>query len=267
MFIEILLILLASAVFGAVFGSFANVVAIRTHDESSLWGRSHCVECKTPLKIRHLVPVLSWLIQKGKCETCGKRIHIQYPLVELAGALLAIITVARYMSVPLEIAWPWILFEFFFGLALLIFLVMDARWMELPIEMMVGAGVIFTVWNMLLRVVSGEPAAEVAWSHIVGFAVVACFFLLQWVVSRRRWIGSGDIWLGAVIGAVLGWPVVGIAIYFAYIFGGSAALVLLLIGKLKPGTRVPFAPALAAGALAAIWWAPWLMVWLSYAFA
>lgn len=265
MFIEILLILLAAAVFGAVFGSFANVVAIRTHDESSLWGRSHCVECKTPLKIRHLVPVLSWLIQRGKCETCGKRIHIQYPLVELAGALIAIITVARHM--PMQTEWPWILFEFFFGITLLIFLVMDARWMELPIEMMVGAGVIFTLWNMLLRVVSGETVAVVAWSHVVGFAAVACFFLLQWVVSRGRWIGSGDIWLGAVIGAVLGWPAVGVAMYFAYILGGSAALILLLVGKLKPGTRVPFAPALAAGAIAAIWWAPWLMVWLAYAFA
>jgi prepilin signal peptidase PulO-like enzyme (type II secretory pathway) len=265
MFLESFLILLAAAVFGAVFGSFANVVAIRTHDESSLWGRSHCVDCKTPLKIRHLVPVLSWLIQRGKCTTCGKKIHIQYPLVELAGALLAVIAMARHL--PVQGEWPWILFEFFFGIALLIFLVMDARWMELPIEMMVGAGIIFSIWNMLLRVLSGEPVAVVAWSHVVGFAAAACFFLLQWVVSRRRWIGSGDIWLGAIIGAVLGWPAVGVAIYFAYILGGGAALLLLVIGKLKPGTRVPFAPALAAGALAAIWWTPWLMAWLAYAFA
>lgn len=251
--------------FGAVFGSFANVVAIRTHDDSSLLGRSHCMNCKITLKIRHLVPILSWVIQRGKCSTCGKRIHIQYPLVEVAGALLGIIAMVRHM--PIQGEWAWFLFEFFFGLTLLIFLVMDARWMELPVEMMVGAGVIFSIWNMLLRVASGESIAVVAWSHLIGFAVTTCFFLLQWIVSRKRWIGSGDIWLGAVMGAVLGWPAVGLAIYFAYIFGGGAAVILMLAGKLKPGTRVPFAPALAAGAVAAIWWAPWLMVWLAYAFA
>ncbi len=265
MFLSTFLFLLVAAAFGAVFGSFANVVAIRTHDESSLMGRSHCMDCKTPLKIRHLVPILSWLIQRGKCATCGKSIHIQYPLVELAGALLAILSVARHM--PTEGQWPWILFEFFFGLALLIFLVMDARWMELPVELMVGTGVIFTLWNMLLRVASGESVSEVAWSHLVGFCIATLFFSLQWMVSRKRWIGSGDVWMAAVLGAVLGWPSVGIAVYFAYIFGGGAAILLLISGRLKPGSRVPFAPALAAGALAAIWWTPWITAWLAYAFA
>ena len=264
MFITILFILLIAAVFGAIFGSFANVVAIRAHEESTLWGRSHCVHCKVPLRARHLVPILSWLIQRGKCADCGKKIHIQYPLVEVAGALLAVISVARHM--PLQGQWPWILFEFFFGMALLIFLVMDARWFELPVELMVGAGVIFALWNMLLRVVAGEPPAVVAWSHMVGFGVATIFFLLQWVVSRKRWIGAGDVWLGAILGAILGWPTVGIALYFAYILGGAAAFGLLLTGKIKTGARVPFAPALAAGAIASLWWAPWVMAWLSYAF-
>ncbi|MDD2785525.1 MAG: prepilin peptidase [Patescibacteria group bacterium] len=265
MFISIFILLLLAAVIGAVFGSFANVVAIRTHDESSLWGRSHCMECKIPLKARHLVPIASYLIQRGKCAQCGKHIHIQYPLVEVAGALIAIIAVARH--IPLQGQWQWIAFEFLFGMALLIFVVMDARWMELPVEMMVGAGVVFSLWNMLLRVSSGESVAVVAWSHAVGFSVATMFFLLQWMVSRKRWIGSGDVWLGAILGGILGWPSVGMAVYFAYIFGGTAAIVLLISGRLKPGTRVPFAPALAAGAIAAVWWTPWLMAWLAYAFA
>jgi prepilin signal peptidase PulO-like enzyme (type II secretory pathway) len=102
---------------------------------------------------------------------------------------------------------------------------------------------------------------------LVGFCVATLFFSLQWMVSRKRWIGSGDVWMAAVLGAVLGWPSVGIAVYFAYIFGGGAAILLLISGRLTPGSRVPFAPALAAGALAAIWWTPWIMAWLAYAFA
>lgn len=260
---QTLLLFIGAACFGAIFGSFANVVAIRTHDESSLGGRSQCVHCKSKLKVRHLVPVLSWLIQRGRCTSCHKHIHIQYPLVEIAGAFLAIIAMARH--VPAGGGWAWILFEFAFCMVLLVFMVMDARWMELPLEMMVGAGVIFSLWSMLLRVASGEPVATVAWSHIIGFGVATAFFLFQWMVSRKRWIGSGDIWLAAMLGAVLGWPTVGMAVYFAYIFGGSAALIMMVSGKLETGSRVPFAPALVAGALAAIWWTPWIMDWLGYA--
>ncbi len=264
MFITTLLILVLAGVIGAVFGSFANVVAIRTHDSSSLWGRSECVHCKAKLHVRHLVPIISWLWQKGRCTDCGKKIHIQYPLVEVGGALLAVISMARHM--PFDGQWPIILFEFFFGIALLIFLVMDARWFELPVEMMVGAGVIFSLWNMLLQVAAGESVSVIAWSHVIGFAVATSFFLLQWIVSGKRWVGSGDVWLAAVLGSVLGWPAVGFAVYFAYILGGTVAVWLLLSHKIKTGARVPFAPALTVGALAAMWWAPWIMAWLNYAF-
>lgn len=263
MFLITLIEFLFAAVLGAVFGSFVNVVAIRTHDHSSLWGRSHCMHCNKPLGARHLVPVISWLVQRGRCTDCGKAIHIQYPMVEVAGAIIAVLAVARNM--PLEQGWLAVGFEMFFGLSLLVFLVMDARWKVLPLEMMVGTGIVFSLWNMLMRVAYGEQPYAVAVSHLTGFAFVTLFFLFQWIVSRKRWIGSGDIWLGAVLGAVLGWPLAGLALYFAYVFGGAAAVVLLITKKIKTGTRVPFAPALVAGALAAIWWGPDILTWFSNA--
>jgi len=252
-----------AAVLGAVFGSFANVVAIRAHEHSSLWGRSHCMHCNKPLRMRHLVPVISWVVQRGKCTDCGKRIHIQYPLVELAAALLGVLAVARYM--PLESGWLFAAFEFFFGACLLVFMVMDTRWSELPLELMVGTGIVFCLWRMLMRVAAGEPPMVVAWSHLAGFGTVTLFFLFQWIVSRKRWIGSGDIWLGAMLGATLGWPLVGLAVYFAYLFGGTLALILLIMKKISAGARVPFAPALVAGALVAMWWGPAIVTWLSNA--
>ena len=257
------LFLLTVAIVGAVFGSFANVVAIRTHEHSTLMGRSHCVHCGTTLKARHLVPILSWLVQRGRCTECHKKIHIQYPLVELAGAVLAVLAVIRH--VPGTNGWMWASFEFFFGMCLLVFVAMDIRWRELPLEFMVGTGAVFSLWNMLLQVASGTNALEVAWSHAIGFGIVTLFFLFQWIVSRKRWIGSGDIWLGALLGAVLGWPSVGIALYLAYIFGGTAALILLLSKKIPPGSRVPFAPALVAGALGAMWWGEAIVSWISHA--
>ena len=118
---------------------------------------------------------------------------------------------------------------------------------------------------MVLQNAAGQSPLQVLWSHVTGFAIISLFFMFQYVVSAKRWIGAGDIWLGAVLGAILGWPLVGIAVYFAYIFGGGAALALLLTKKIKPGMRIPFAPALVCGAFAAIWWGPNVLAWISHA--
>jgi prepilin signal peptidase PulO-like enzyme (type II secretory pathway) len=261
-FFETFVVLLSAAIVGSFFGSFINVVAIRAHEHSTITGRSKCMHCKSKLHPRHLVPVLSWLIQRGKCAMCGKSIHVQYPLIELAAAMLAVVAVARHLP---EGEWLWAAFEFFFMVSLLVFVIMDIRWMELPLELMVGTGIVFSIWHMVLQNAAGISPLKVLWSHAVGLALVAMFFLFQYVVSNKRWIGAGDIWLGAVLGAVLGWPLVGIGLYFAYIFGGGAALTLLLSKKIKPGQRIPFAPALITGAFAAIWWGPNVLTWISHA--
>jgi prepilin signal peptidase PulO-like enzyme (type II secretory pathway) len=261
-FLETFVILLAAGIVGSLFGSFANVVAIRAHENSTLTGRSKCMHCKNILHPRHLVPIFSWLIQHGKCAMCGKPISIQYPIIEFSAAMLAVIAVSGHLA---DGAWFVAGFEFFFALSLLVFLIMDWRWMELPLELMVASGIVFSLWHMIIRSISGESTLTILWSHLVGLGLVASFFLFQYIVSRRRWIGAGDIWLGGMLGAVLGWPLAGLAIYFAYIFGGVAALFLLLAKKIRPGARIPFAPALIAGTLVALWWGPNVLAWLSHA--
>jgi len=261
-FLNTFLLLLITAMVGSFFGSFINVVAIRVHEKSSINGRSRCMTCQKKLHPRHLVPVFSWLFQRGKCAMCGAPIHVQYPLVELASAMLAVLAVSRHMAGG---SWEWAAFEFFFMLALLIFVVMDWRWMELPLELMIGTGIVFSIWHMVLQHLGGESLLMVLWSHFLGFILMSSFFLFQYLVSSRRWIGAGDIWLGAVLGAVMGWPLVGIAVYFSYIFGGATALILLLSKKIKPKTRIPFAPALVSGAIAAFWWGPDVLAWLLHA--
>ena len=262
MLLNTFLLLLVSAVFGAVIGSFINVVAIRSHDGTSIRGRSHCMNCKKTLHARHLVPVLSYLWQRGRCTECGKKINPQYPLVEIFGAFLAVITVLRYIY---TLDWLWMGYEFFFIMSLMIFVVTDIRWKELFLELMVGIGIVFSLYHMLLRVSAGESWYLVAWSHLLGFSFITLFFFFQWFVSRKRWIGAGDIWLGAVLGAVLGWPIAGVALYFAYLFGGGLALFLLLTKKIKAGARVPFAPALIAGTMAAMWWGDVVIKWITNA--
>lgn len=238
-----------AAILGSVLGSFSNVVILRWHESASLLGRSQCPSCHRVIRPRHLVPIVSWLWLRGKCADCGKPIHFQYPLIELVCALLGVIAALRsspFSAMPFQF---W--FEFIVSIAFVVPVVMDLRWKELPVEYMVGFALI--AWFSHLSFTT---------SALIAVCIPVAFFGLQYVLSRGKWIGSGDIWFGAVMGAVLvdPWKVV-IALYCAYIFGGFVAAVGLISGKLKRGSRLPFAPALAAGTIVALWFGDRIINW------
>jgi len=242
------------AVIGACLASFANVLALRWHAESSIMGRSACPNCKRVLGPQHLVPIFSWLWQRGRCTTCGKKIHIQYPLVEVVGAWLGFIAAFRHQPFLMSEG-PAFWLEVIFTVMLLVLIVMDIRWKELPVEFLAGLGILGGILNILGYGVLGPElsiSARLA-SVLMGTTVATLFFSIQVLASRGRWLGIGDIWLGAFMGAVLGWPRLPIALYMAYVLGGGFAMIGLLSGRLKRGDQLPFAPALCAGYLFALW--------------
>ncbi len=248
-----------SFVLGAVLGSFLNVLVIRMREESSILGRSHCVHCQTPIRPRHLVPIVSWLFLKGRCADCGKRIHFQYPLVEAAGAILALITYVRHPVFADLSQANVFFFELFFVLSLLVLATFDLRWKLLPIEFMSGATVVLALW--------GYASGMLVWSSVlIGIAVGAGFLGLQVLLSRGKWMGSGDPWMGAMMGAGLGYPGVAVGLYLTYIIGGGVAIVMLASGLVKRGARIPFAPMLTVGTLAALWFGAPVQLWFAEAF-
>lgn len=252
MFAEQLIGWIFGACIGACLGSFANVLALRWHEESTIFGRSACPNCKRQLKPQHLVPVISWLWLRGHCATCGKKIHVQYPLVELLGLLLGLVAAIRHDPFSIFVG-PQFWFELIFTTALLAPVVMDIRWKEVPVEYLGALSVIAMFLNALgFGIVDGSGQMRFA-SVLMGMTAAGLFFSLQVLVSRGRWLGVGDIWLGVFMGAVLGWPLLPIGIYLAYIFGGSLAILGLISGKVKRGDRLPFVPALAVGMLASLW--------------
>mgnify|MGYP000364274911 CR=1 FL=1 len=260
--IELIFRLLFAAILGACLGSFANVLAIRLHDESSLMGRSNCPACKKVIRPRHLVPVFSWFALRGACADCGAKIHIQYPLVEIAAACLAVIAVVRHDP----FFSPAFYGELLLSLALLTMVVMDIRWQELPLELMAFVGVVGGFVQVAVSAGAGN-VAEGLYSLGLALAVAVAFFGVQWFFSNGKWLGSGDVWFAAMMAAVLAWPLTGIAMYLAYLVGGSIVLLLFILRLVKRGMRVPFAPALALGTLLAIWFGPAITHWMSYAFS
>jgi len=248
------IIIFFTALFGAVLGSFANVVIIRWHEEAPLGGRSNCPNCKKTIRPRHLVPVFSWIFLRGRCADCDAKIHIQYPIVEAIAVLFAVIAALRHD--PLTDTWPFV-FELVVSIGLIVPVGMDIRWKELPVEYLSGIGVFAFLFHAILTFSS-------IFGTIVAIAGASAFFALQFLLSRGKWIGEGDILFGAMMGAILATPLkTGIAIYLAYILGGFFALVGLVFKLYRRGSHVPFAPALAAGTLLTIWHGDLLITWIT----
>lgn len=250
------MILFLTALLGAVFGSFANVLIIRWHEEASLMGRSACPSCKKTLRPRHLVPVLSWIFLRGRCADCGAKIHYQYPLIEAAAAVFAMIAALRHDPVTDSVPF---LFEFIVTIGLLVPVAMDIRWRELPVEYLVGLGAFSFATHAFL-----SPSSIL--DAVIAAALPVAFFGLQTILSRGKWVGAGDVWFGGMMGAILGTPLLAaLGLYLGYLFGGLMALVGLLAGLYRRGSRVPFAPALAAGTLVALWHGDRILAWIAAA--
>lgn len=242
-------------ILGAILGSFLNVLILRLREGVTILGRSRCVHCEQQLKARHLVPILSWLVLGGRCAFCRRPIHVQYPLVEIGSMLLLFLAYVRHPFFLQSSAWPAFTFESLIFLTLLALVTFDLRWKVLPIEPMVIAAAVALVWNGL--------SGALPWTSILGGAVFGAVFLgAQVLLSRGRWMGEGDPWLGVLMGAFLGWPAIGIAFYLTYVGGGLLMLVLLLAGVIHRGTRVPFAPFLALGTLGALLFGTIIEQWM-----
>lgn len=244
-----------AGVWGAILGSFLNVIIIRLYKGMTIIGRSECPHCRTTLRPQHLVPVLSWLWLRGRCATCHHPIHVQYPLVEIASATIFILAHLRHPLLLDVSLWPGFLSESLFLFVLLALVVFDLRWKVLPIEPMVVAAVMAAIWNIL----SGTQSLT---SVLIGMLVAGAFLGIQVWLSRGRAMGGGDPWLGILMGAYLGWPQVGIALYLTYIVGGIIVLILYALRIVQKGSRIPFAPLLALGTLGAVLYGQGIEVWI-----
>lgn len=225
-------------ILGIIIGSFLNSVIWRIqHGKSIFRGRSQCVHCDRRLIWHDLVPFLSFAVQAGKCRYCRKKISWQYPLVELVtGFLFIIIYWNNWNNWGNWPSWSYqsylqLLFYFLVTSILIILFVSDLRYMTLPVGIILGTvGISFLVQLFL-----GVSWYNLLLAGAVGFA----FFALQYFISKGRWIGDGDMYLGALMGLVLGWPRVLYAILAAYILGAIVALILLVSGRAKWGSKIP----------------------------
>ena len=224
-------------IFGLILGSFFNVVLLRKNTgESIVKNGSRCFSCGEELGPLEMIPVLSFLLQKGKCRHCGSRISWQYPAVEFLTGFLAL---AVYFKTGVSFWW---LFYFSALGALLLTALYDLRAKIIDRHFLYVFGV-FALAEFLLR---NPPAGGFA-DDLTSSFFIALFFYLMWRFSGGRWMGRGDADLAFFSALFLGWPQNLFMLFLAFWLGGILGAWLLLFGGGKFGlkTQIPFGPFLA----------------------
>jgi leader peptidase (prepilin peptidase)/N-methyltransferase len=232
--------IILAALFGAVLGSFLNVVVYRLpRGESLVTPGSHCPSCSASVKAYDNIPVLAWMWLHGRCRACRAAISPRYPLVEAAtAALLVAVVLTRSSAAGIALGVLTVL-------ALVPVALIDLDCHLIPNRITGPVAVLAIVLGSALDP-SGEPARLIAGAAAGGFFGLAAFI-------SPRGMGMGDVKLAGVMGLLLG-DAVAPALLIALIAGIAAGAVVL--ARREPGERqgvgVPFGPALAFGGLVAV---------------
>lgn len=208
-------------------GSFVNVLVLR-HGERDILGRSACPRCGTTLQWFELVPVLSWLLLRGRCRTCKAGISIQYPLVEM-------LTSAGFLAIGLA---PLPLFAQVIGAVIIALLVAIAVYdlyhtiiPDIWVWPFVGLSLVYAFASplMLARPVGSLLSFGDTW-HLILLSgpLVASPLLLLWLVSGGKWMGFGDVKFALGMGFLLGIVPGFIALLLAFVLGAFVGVFILL---------------------------------------
>jgi leader peptidase (prepilin peptidase) / N-methyltransferase len=225
-------------VYGLVFGSFFNVVGLRVPLKQSIVApRSTCPNCKHTLGPLELVPVLSYLLQRGKCRQCKVGISPLYPIIELITGLL-------FISAPFIMGWTSELWIAWTLISLLVIItVSDLAYTLIPDKILLFFSVFFLIERFLIPL---EPW----WDSLLG-AVIGFSLLLVISIVSKGGMGGGDIKLYAVIGFVLGTKLMLLSFFLATLIGAIFGIIGIALRLLERKNPVPFGPFIAIGTLLA----------------
>lgn len=248
---------IVAAGFGLIIGSFLNCLIWRLYKQESILGRSYCPACRHLITWLDNIPVVSFFRLRGRCRHCQVKISWQYPLVEIITAIffwgLWQLHGMNMMLTPSQAVGP-LLRDLLIVVFLIVVFVYDARWQLVPV-FFVGlmAGLIF-ILNLYLGV---------SWFNLFLYGVSgAGFFLIQYILTRRRGVGEGDIWLGAFLGlAFPHWTSLFLIILVAYGLGSIVGLSLMALRRKGWKSAIALGPFLAVGGAITLFFGDKIIYW------
>ena len=241
------------SLYGLIIGSFLNVCIYRIpREESIAFPSSHCPNCGTSLKWCDLVPVFSFIVQRGKCRYCGEKISPQYPIIELLNAILYLIIYTKF-GLSLEFFFYAIIFSL-----LIVITLIDLQHMIIPDILIILILVISVIYKILLYILYSKSPDLL--NSIGGLVLSSLLFILIIIVSKGG-MGGGDVTLIGALGFILGIKRIFLTIFLSFILGVIISI-FLLITKIK-GRKdpIPFGPFIILGFFIVIFWGEQLLAW------
>ena len=235
---------------GLAVGSFLNVVIYRVpRGESLVTPGSHCPSCDRPVRARHNIPVLGWLILRGRCADCGAPISLRYPLVELATGALFLVLTLWFDHLHMLGALPAYLYFAAIGVALAM--------IDLDVRRLPNA-IVLPSYPVLAALLTLAAAIQHDWWSLaraaIGAAALFAFYLLLALIHPRG-MQFGDVKLSGLLGAVLGylsWGILIVGAFGGFLLGAVAGLAIIAARRGSTKTAVPFGPFMIAATLLAI---------------
>lgn len=246
--------------FGLIIGSFLNVLIYRLPLELSLNGRSYCPKCKKKISWYDNIPLLSFVFLKGKCRKCHSPISVQYPLVEFLTGLIFVISylLLSYGNYDLRF-WMMLFYTFWIVSAFLAIFIIDLKHQIIPDQIIISTLVITLVYQMFNSVI---PISN----YLLSATASSLFFYFLYKITKERGMGFGDVKLVFLMGLILGFPKIILALYLAFLTGAMVGVILILTKKKRLKQPIAFGPFLSIATIVSYFWGTQIIIWFTARF-
>jgi leader peptidase (prepilin peptidase)/N-methyltransferase len=240
-------------ILGLIVGSFSNVCIYRIpKNESIIFPASHCPKCHSNISPVDNIPLLSYILLKGRCRNCKSKISIQYPIVELlTGLIYLIISLIYGLSIQT-------LIYIILSSALIIIAFIDLNEEIVPDVISLPGIVIGFIISFFVTYISFIDSAL---GILAGGGIILIIGLAGSVIFKKEAMGGGDVKLAAMIGAFLGWKYIIISLFLGFFLGALAGIILILSKIKSKEDMVPFGPFIVLGSFITILWGEKIISW------
>lgn len=246
-------------IFGLCVGSFLNAVIYRIEQKKGLGGRSFCPHCKRKLSWKDLFPVFSFLYLRGKCRYCKQKISAQYPILEVSTALIFLLIFQFQASNIKFQGIVDLIFILHAASVLIIIFVYDFKHYLIPDKVLLPAILIAIIYRITESLVYG--GASLFLNYFLAALIASGFFLAIFIFSAGKWMGFGDVKLAVLMGLLLGFKKVLVALFLAFLFGAIIGVITILLKKKTFKSEIPFGPFLIIGTFLALFWGNQIINW------
>lgn len=242
-------------ILGISIGSFLNVLVDRLpKNESIIKSRSHCDHCRRKLAWYDLIPVFSFIMLSGKCRHCRSPISFYSPTIELTTGILFVMLflLIQDISIMYQVLSIRYIAQIFFYLflvsSLIVIFFTDLKYGIIPNKIVYSAIIVSSIYLIL-------NTNYLILSNFFSAFFVFLFFILIFFATHGKGMGFGDVKLVFLLGLILGFPKIALAIYLAFLIGAIVSIILILFKKKKFfGSTIPFGPFLVLATIIALFW-------------